>query len=161
MNPYVYKVKIYDMKDGSDSIGAEYTDSFHGIPMDSFQESVNNADTDLVQESKELVVDSKGHLDVRIDGGSPDITSKTEVVPLINLTKAVNILSNKVTQSVKFKINSVAMVYTGKYTDENCEKADLSPAWKFIADNSNDGLHYAFYVDVVTGKLYYYSYSTL
>lgn len=161
MNPYVYKVKIYDMKDGSDSIGAEYTDSFHGIPMDSFQESVTNADTDLVQESKELVVDGKGHLDVRIDGGSPDITSKTEVVPLINLTKAVNILSNKVTQSVKFKITSVAMVYTGKYTDENCEKADLSPAWKFIADNSNDGLHYAFYVDVVTGKLYYYSYSTL
>ncbi len=95
-----------------------------------------------------------------VDFSFPKVAEKKEHKEMLSLKDSVRILNNKLTQEVKFEVQTIGLVYQGKYS-EDYKKAMLKPAWKFMAYNSNDNLNYCFYVNVDDGEFSSYSYTPL
>ena len=74
------------------------------------------------------------------------------VEKIVSLKAAADIVSHNLSQSVKFNIISMELIYHGR-------SALLKPTWLFTLYNTNDSLYYNAYVDAETGKFSYFAYS--
>lgn len=81
-----------------------------------------------------------------------------EITKMIPLKKAVDIVSERITQAVMFDVIEVDLVYHGKCAPDNDTAAVLSPTWLIRMINPNDALYYVAYIDAVTGNFRIYNY---
>ncbi len=80
---------------------------------------------------------------------------------IISFQSATEIMSNNLTDSVKFDVQKVELIYTAKNPESSDiepedYKQEVSPAWKFTLYNPNDKLIYVCYVDAVNGENFRY-----
>ena len=81
-----------------------------------------------------------------------------EITKIIPFKEAADIVSEGLTQSVKFDVISTDLIYHGSTNDDNI--SILKPTWTFVLYNNNDGNYYNVYVDAVSGDFNYYRYTT-
>lgn len=74
-----------------------------------------------------------------------------------SLENAIDIMSGKLTQNVKFEVISIDYVYRGTYG----RKINLKPWWRFVTYNPNDNKYYNVYVSAKDGECNYFSYVLL
>ena len=79
------------------------------------------------------------------------------ITNIISLEDAIEIISEKLTKSVKFEVNSMEFVYCPLAFEEGSEVTTAEAAWKMEAVNPNDGRIYSVYVNAVTGEIRYYT----
>ena len=80
------------------------------------------------------------------------------ITDILSLKEAVDIVSEKMSQYVKFKVISTEFVYHGVIAPEGV--ANLKPTWEFRLYNENDGMYYNTYVDAATGSFSVFNYNT-
>lgn len=73
------------------------------------------------------------------------------------LKEAADIVSEKMSQNVKFKVISTEFIYHGTVDPEN--GAHLKPTWEFKLYNENDAMYYNTYVDAATGAFSVFNYT--
>lgn len=78
------------------------------------------------------------------------------ITDILSLKEAVEILSEKLTQNVKFNVISTEFVYNGIIKDDG--SCYMKPTWEFRLFNENDALYYTVYVDAASGDCSYYKY---
>lgn len=81
------------------------------------------------------------------------------ILNILSLKEAIDIVSEKMTQNVKFNVLSTDLVYHGTRDEENI--ARLKPTWEFKLFNPNDNVNYNVYVDAVSGECNYFSYVSM
>ncbi|MBQ9885334.1 MAG: hypothetical protein IJM37_00530 [Lachnospiraceae bacterium] len=79
---------------------------------------------------------------------------------IISLEDAVKLFSEKLTDNVKFNVESVELVYCPLNSENEERETTASAAWKMTAQNPNDGKYYIVYADAVSGELRYYTRTT-
>ncbi|MCH5209096.1 MAG: hypothetical protein J1F04_09440 [Oscillospiraceae bacterium] len=82
-----------------------------------------------------------------------------EITKIIPLKKAVDTVSEKLTQNVRFNAVEVDLVYHGRNTPSDTATV-LRPTWLIRLFNPNDANYYITYVDAVTGDFSVYNYTT-
>lgn len=80
-----------------------------------------------------------------------------EITKIIPLKKAVDIVSEKVTQNVIFDVVETDLVYHGINAPDDTATV-LKPTWLIRLFNPNDDSYYVTYVDAVTGDFSIYNY---
>lgn len=78
------------------------------------------------------------------------------ITDILSLKEAVDVISEKLTQNVKFKVLSTEFVYNGLIDEGFCY---MKPTWKFQLHNENDALIYSVYVDAASGDFKYFTYN--
>ena len=110
------------------------------------------------QNSQALMV-RKNEVDVTVSC-EPSTNVKETGEPLsniISLKEAADIVSQKLSQNVKFNVVSTELIYHGIRDEEYT--AHLKPTWQFVLYNQNDSMNYNVYVDAVSGDCNYFRYS--
>ena len=82
-----------------------------------------------------------------------------EITKIVPLKKAVDTVSEKLTQGVTFDVVEVDLVYHGNNVPSDTATV-LKPTWLIRLFNPNDANYYITYVDAVTGDLSIYNYTT-
>lgn len=103
----------------------------------------------------------KDDIDVTVDC-DPKTMIENDSNPILNilsLKEASGIVSEKMTQNVKFNVLSTDLVYHGTRDEENI--ARLKPTWEIKLFNPNDNVNYNVYVDAVSGECNYFSYVSM
>lgn len=82
---------------------------------------------------------------------------------IVSVDTAIKNISVKLTDAVTFDVLSVEFVYVQQFNKDeqghinvNTYEADITPAWRIIAGNSNDSRTYMCYVDAVDGENFRY-----
>ena len=83
-----------------------------------------------------------------------------EITRIIPLKKAVDIISEKISEYVTFDVVEVDLVYHGNYADDRNTATVLKPTWLIRLLNPNDNNYYVTYIDAVTGDFRIYNYTT-
>ncbi len=81
-----------------------------------------------------------------------DGSAITDIIPL---ERALNIMSEKLTQSVTFKVNKVDFVYCPLDFEENSYETTAEAAWRIESFNPNDEKTYIVYVNATNGEIRY------
>ena len=82
-----------------------------------------------------------------------------EITKIIPLKKAVDTVSEKVTQNVTFDVVEVDLVYHGNSALDWDTANVLKPTWLIRLFNPNDNSYYITYVDAVSGDFRIYNYN--
>lgn len=93
-------------------------------------------------------------------GAAPDMSPEVgePITEIIRFTDAADILSKALSENVTYKVLSAELVMTAGITDEN-KSPLLIPTWKLTLNNENDGFHYDFYINAISGELGYVRYN--
>ena len=157
----VSDISVVKLKNGEDAYVLSYASTWNGIPYDTSGEYSSNEDNSTrFSFDGQAIMTKKNEVDMVVDFSFPKVTEKTGHKEMLSLNDSVRILNDKLTQEVKFEVQTIGLVYQGKYS-EDYKKAMLSPAWKFMAYNSNDNLYYCFYVNADDGEFSSYSFAPL
>lgn len=81
-----------------------------------------------------------------------DGSAITDIIPL---EKALDIMSEKLTKSVTFKVNKVDFVYCPLDFEENSYETTAEAAWRIESFNPNDEKTYMVYVNATNGEIRY------
>ncbi len=158
----VSSIDVYNIKDNLYGYVFNFSSAWNTIPFDSREETFSYEDTSLQYLiSGEALMINKDDIDTIVDFNFPDIQEVGGAIEdICSLENAVDIMSDKLTQNVKFDLQTIEFVYRGDYSSDY-STAYLEPSWKFIAYNQNDNLYYCIYVNAVSGECNYISYSPL
>lgn len=77
------------------------------------------------------------------------------ITNIISLEEALSIMSDKLTKSVVFEVNTVDFVYCPLDFEEGSSETTAEAAWKITAINPNDGKTYVVYVNAINGEIRY------
>ena len=83
-----------------------------------------------------------------------------EITKIIPLKKAVDTVSEKITQNVTFDVVEVDLVYHGNDAADPNTVTVLKPTWLIRLFNPNDNNYYVTYIDAVSGDFRIYNYTT-
>lgn len=78
------------------------------------------------------------------------------ILSVLSLKEAADIVSEELTEHIKFNVVSAELLYHGTSDAENI--AHLKPTWQFILFNETDLMYYNVYVDAESGQLEYIRY---
>lgn len=158
----VSSIDVYNIQDDLYCYVFNFSTAWNSIPFDSREETFSYQDTSYqYMVSGEALMIKKNDIDTIVDLRFPDISEAEKPIENIcTLENAVNIMSNTLTQEVKFELQTIEFVYKGNYSNDYTT-AYLEPSWKFVTYNPNDDLYYCVYVNAVSGECSYISYTPL
>ena len=81
-----------------------------------------------------------------------------EITKIIPLKKAVDTVSERLTQQVTFEVVEIDLVYHGTEARDLDTSTVLKPTWLIRMFNPNDDCYYIAYADAVTGEVSIYNY---
>lgn len=79
------------------------------------------------------------------------------IANIIRLDEALSIMSDKLTKSVVFDVNTIDFVYCPLDFEEGSSDTTAEASWKIESVNPNDGKTYIVYVNATNGELRYYT----
>lgn len=158
----VSSIDVYNIHDDIYCYVFKFSTAWNNIPFDSRDETFSYQDTSYqYMVSGEALMIKKNDIDTIVDLRFPDISEMEKPIENIcTLENAVNIMSNTLTQEVKFELQTIEFVYKGSYSNDYTT-AHLEPSWKFVTYNPNDDLYYCVYVNAVSEECSYISYTPL
>lgn len=155
-------VDVYNIQDDLYCYVFNFSTAWNDIPFDSREEAFSYQDNSheyLI--SGEALMIRKNDIDTIVDLYFPIVKQEENVIKNIcTLENAIDIMSDTLTNNVKFDVNSIEFVYNGEYS-EDFKTAYLEPFWKFTTYNPNDTMYYCVYVNAVNGKSSYVSFTPL
>lgn len=171
--PDVYDAWVVDMGDGIYGYHFTMTYTYSGIRFDA-QPMIEAGDSFPVRVEDNKVYDNLSGYAFTIENEKLDsimnvgsnlayyIDTKYYIIheSMITAQQAADILSQSVSESSGLVIDRAEFMYTPySKSYSNGSVLTIDAAWKFTGNNTNDGCHYLFYVNAVTGEFDYYKYS--
>ena len=141
------------------------TRTYNGIPFDTqdeegvFSEFSDGKDYDF-DHTEALMCNAYDMEYYFLSVGNSNIVSERQIEDIIPLKQAADIVSSYMTNSIKFGVESVSLVYSNMIVDNSISdyQTEARPAWKFELKNGNDDLIYKVFVDVESGDCHYYTF---
>lgn len=141
------------------------TRSYNGIPFDTqdeegvFSEFSDGKDYDF-DHTEALMCNADDIEYYFLSVGNSNIVSERQIEDIISLKQAADIVGSYMTNSIKFDVESVSLVYSNMIVDNSISdyQTEARPAWKFELKNGNDDLIYKVFVDVESGDCHYYTF---
>lgn len=168
--PEVCEAWVVDMGDGIYGYHFTMAPTYHGVRFDA-QPMVDagSSSSSGVRNSKNYsnfpgyaFTIEKGKLDSIMIVGSKlayDIKDVKTYEEMITAKQAIGILSEEVSGHAGLVLERAEFLYA-PYQENEADASSLKvdAVWRFVGRNKNDGLHYLFYVNAVTGEFDYYNY---
>lgn len=140
------------------------TRTYQGIPFDSnydegvFSEFSDGKDYDF-DGSEALMCNANDMEYYFLSVGNSNIVSERQIEDIIPLKKAADILNSYMTNSIKFDVANISLIYSNMIVDNSISdyQTEARPEWKFVLKNGNDDLRYMVFVDAESGDCYYYT----
>lgn len=151
---YVRYVDVYKMDNETYAYLLMTTTMYNGIPFEQgYEMKTTSILPNYFTEYGQAMMMKKNDIDTTLW-----CCPETELTPvgspveeIVSLKEAADIVSQKMSQNVKFDVISTELIYHGT-------TSLLKPTWLFTLCNTNDDLYYNVYVDAEAGTVRYYSY---
>ena len=153
-------VDVYELKDGIYAYVFGASCMYNMVPFERIDElSSNSPIPNYSSINAEGLMVKSGDIDfayscLPITNVSVAGEPITDILPL---KEAVDIVSEKMSKYVKFRVISTEFVYHGVIDSEGA--AHLKPTWELRLYNENDGMYYNTYVDAATGAFSVFNYN--
>lgn len=141
------------------------TRTYNGIPFDTqdeegvFSEFSDGKDYNF-DHTEALMCNANDMEYYFLSVGNSNIVSERQIEDIIPLKQAADILSSYMTNSIKFDVANISLIYSNMIVDNSISdyQTEARPAWKFELKNGNDDLIYKVFVDVENGDCHYYTF---
>ena len=152
-------VDVYELKDGIHAYVFGASLMYNMVPFERIDElSTNSPIPNYSAINAEGLMVKSGDIDFSYS--CLPITNVSVVgepiTDILSLKEAVDIVSEKMSKYVKFKVISTEFVYHGVIDTEGV--SHLKPTWEFRLYNENDDLYYNTYVEAATGAFSVFNY---
>jgi len=135
-----------------------FTPIANDIPLDYAGEKVSSVfqgekPFNPVTRGSQALMIKKNDIDWAV-GIAPEtfIAEGDPITEIISLREAADVMSKSVSESIKYKAQTIELVMTANRSAENPDPL-LVPTWKITLQNENDGFLYDFYIDAASGNL--------
>lgn len=162
---YTFKVRtveVYELSDGIYCYNIIYTPAWDLIPFEFMGEYYSHGDTPhIFSKNCQALMVRRNDIDVIIDPYfQPTEEIGEPLTDIISVEAVMDIVSSSLSQSVVFEVITADLIYHGEYADDN-KTAQLTPTWCIELLNTNDDLSYRLYIDAVSGKCSYFTYTPI
>ncbi len=160
----VLSVSVYEIQEEVFAYVFELSFGWNGIVFDSAAPFTSVEQVHNIFIMADALMAEKDEIDEFSGLGVPNVIGTEDLNgEVYTLESAIDIVSESLSQEVKFEVLTISMVYMGVYevlTPEETKGSAL-PAWKFQLYNTNDGLYYNVYVDVLSGQINSFAYTLM
>jgi hypothetical protein len=133
------------------------TRKYKDIPFSTMQEGNTTGAGNYAFDMGEIFMVNSNDIDFAIGLKLNHIvTEKNKLESIISPEKALNIVSEKLSNAVNFELSRAQIIYS-QIKNEETNITECSPIYEFYLYNSNDSKNYIVYVDSVSGTANYYT----
>lgn len=154
-------VDVYELGSGTYGYLLHTAMLFDSVAFEQLGEFISDSNVSYYYTNNgQALMIGKDDIDVSFDctPGTKVEKDSAPITNIVSLKEAVDIVSEKMSKYVKFKVISTEFVYHGVIDSEGV--AHLKPTWEFKLYNENDGMYYNTYVDAATGAFSVFNYNT-